>query len=196
MFLSIGRPVELRADASREDNCPQPSTSACPTFPRTANATLTRGRVQRRVEWDALVPARPLPFLGFDSCLVLNALTGSFEQATPSSTVFAISNYARLRCPETCGSGSRCVCISCCISMALTVPVERGSRCVRTHSATSAHLRQGHARPHHHAAAGMCMRMRLDDEARLRTHPDRCTCEVSSASMQGNRRLTLCTETI
>ena len=126
--------MELRADASRKEHCPRPSTSAVLTFPRTADATLTPGRGQRRVGWNALLLPRPLPFLGFASCLLPNAL--------------AMSTYANLQCPQTCGS--RCGCASIValrhrLCMLSADPVA----CVRTHSATPAHLRQGHARPHH-----------------------------------------------
>ena len=118
-LLSIERPaMELRADASRKDHCPQPSTSACPMVSRTADATLTRGRVQRRVGWDAPLLPRPLPFLGFASCLLPNALAGFFEHTTPFYAAFIMSTCARLRCPQTCGSGSRCGCVSYCYGIA------------------------------------------------------------------------------
>ena len=145
-LLSIERPaMELRADASRHQHCTQPSTSACPTFPRATDAPLTRGRVQRRVEWDALVPAWALSFR-----LVLDALTGSFKLAAPFYVAFVMSTCVRLRCPQTCDSGSRCGCVAlrhrwCTLS---ADPV------ACAHNATLAHLRQGHARPHHSCGGG------------------------------------------
>ena len=76
-------------------------------FLRMADANVTRGRVQRHVEWDALVVAQPLPFLDLDSCLLPNALAGSFDQAMPFSATVVISICVSLWCPETCDSGSR-----------------------------------------------------------------------------------------
>lgn len=143
--VALEHPMLLKEDASRRQQYPRPSASACHAFPRTANATLTR----RRVQWhDGSRSSYVSPGLVYNQglfcapCSVLHAPPDCLKnKAAPSCAACAPWMWASLLCLCARRSGMRRDCMSIYLSLVKADTCGAGLRRMHTYAYSMSYVR-------------------------------------------------------